>query len=29
MKFIETGWEGIGAEEVTACRRKTENLKAG
>jgi len=20
MNFIETGWEGFGAEEVTACR---------
>jgi hypothetical protein len=29
MKVIETGWEGIGAEEVTACRGKTKSLKDG
>lgn len=29
MNFIETGWEGIGAEEVTDCSGKTKSLKAG
>ena len=29
MNFIQTGWEGIGAEEVTACSGKTKSLKAG
>jgi hypothetical protein len=29
MSFIQPSPEGIGAEEVRVCRRKTKNLKAG